>query len=165
MNALIGSLLPTLIALYDDAEIKEKRDLVEDGLMAARAASEMGIVPGGGTMLVRAADALADFTTGNADQDVGVHILRQALQVPFQEIIRNGGGSSEVILNAVRSNDNPNYGYDSSADRYCDMLEMGIVDPAKVLIGEIEHACSMAGLILSTDCVIGIETEIVRPQT
>ncbi len=142
-----------------DAEIREKRDLYEDALMASRAAVEMGIVPGAGTTLVRIADALADFKTGHEDQDVGVAILRHAMQVPFQEIVKNGGGSAEVILNAVRTNPDEAYGYDSSDETYGNLMEKGIVDPAKVLISEIEHATSIAGLMLSTDAVIGIEPD------
>lgn len=159
-SILTGGVANIKVGGNSDAEIRERRDLFEDALLAARAAVETGIVPGAGTTLVRASDSLADFKTGHDDQDVGVQILRLALLVPFQEIIKNGGGSSEVILNAVRTNKNLDYGYDSADEVYCNLLEKGIVDPTKVVVSEIEHACSMAGLILSTDVVIGIEPDL-----
>lgn len=158
-SILTGGVANIKVGGKSDAEIRERRDLFEDALLAARAAVETGIVPGAGTTLVRASDALADFKIGHEDQDVGVQILRNAMLAPFQEIIKNGGGSSEVILNAVRENKDLSFGYDSSSDQYCNLLERGIVDPTKVVVSEIEHACSMAGLVLSTDVVIGIEPE------
>lgn len=160
-SMLSGGVASIVIGGRSDAEVRELRDLYEDALLAARAAAGSGIVPGGGTMLVKAAAELKDFSTGREAQDVGVHILRKALLVPFQEIIRNGGGelSSEVVLNKVQENADLSFGYDSNLEEYCDLLERGIIDPAKVVISEIEHAASMAGLLLSTDVVIGFEQD------
>jgi chaperonin GroEL len=115
-------------------------------------------------MLIRAADSLRDFDTGNEEQNVGVHILRKALLVPFQEIIKNGGGSAEVVLHNVRESTDEHAGYDSNRNEYCNLLERGIIDPARVITSEVEHACSMAGLLLSTDVVIGFaeETDLIK---
>lgn len=163
-SMISGGVASIIVGGRSDAEIREKRDLYEDALLAARAAAQAGVVAGAGTMLVRASQHLANFKTGNEHQDVGVHVLRNALLVPFQEIIKNGGGSSEVVLDKILNSDSLSFGYDSSKNEYCDMLERGIIDPTKVVVSEIEHASSMAGLLLSTDAVIGFseEPDLVR---
>ena len=163
-SMLTGGVANIIVGGRSDAEVREKRDLYEDALLAARAAASSGIVPGAGTMLIRAADSLRDFDTGNEEQNVGVHILRKALLVPFQEIIKNGGGSAEVVLHNVRESTDEHAGYDSNRNEYCNLLERGIIDPARVITSEVEHACSMAGLLLSTDVVIGFaeETDLIK---
>ena len=158
-SMLTGGVANIIVGGRSDAEVREKRDLYEDALLSARAAASSGIVPGAGTMLIRASDTLADFRTGNDEQNVGIHILRKALLVPFQEIIKNGGGSAEVVLHNVRETGDKHAGYDSNRNEYCNLLERGIIDPARVIVSEIEHACSMAGLLLSTDVVIGFAEE------
>lgn len=158
-SMLTGGVASIVIGGRSDAEIREKRDLYEDALLAARAAAQSGVVPGAGTMLARAAAALETFDAGHHGQNVGVHVLRNALRVPFQEIIRNGGGSSEVVLHKVMESDNHNFGFDSNKNQYCDLVEAGIIDPTRVVVSEVEHATSMAGLVLSTDAVIGFASE------
>jgi chaperonin GroEL len=160
-SMLTGGVASIVVGGRSDAEVRELRDLYEDALLAARAAALSGLVPGAGTALVRAAQSLEGFTTGNEAQDVGVYILRKAMLVPFQEIIKNGGGkiSAEVVLHSVQDNKNPHYGYDSNLEEFCDLVERGIIDPARVVTSEVEHATSMAGLILSTDVVIGFDPD------
>lgn len=163
-SMLTGGVANIIVGGRSDAEVREKRDLYEDALLAARAAAQSGVVPGAGTMLIRAADMLGDFSTENEEQNVGVHILKKALLVPFQEIIKNGGGSAEVVLHNVRTAGDRHAGYDSNRNEYCNLLDRGIIDPARVIVSEVEHACSMAGLLLSTDVVIGFadEPDLVR---
>lgn len=160
-SILTGGVASIVVGGRSDAEVRELRDLYEDALLAARAAALSGVVAGAGTMLVRAAQRLETFKTGNEAQDVGVLILRRALLVPFQEIIKNGGGSlsSEVILNRVQENADLRYGFDSNLEQFCDLIERGIIDPSKVITSEVEHAVSMAGLLLSTDAVIGFDPD------
>lgn len=157
-SMLTGGVANIIIGGHSEAEIRERRDLFEDALLAARAAAQGGIVPGAGTVLVRAAKMLEKVKTGNHAQDVGIHILKEALLVPFQEIINNGAAvSAEVALEKIQGHRNPHYGYDSNKEEYCDLIKRGIVDPARVIISEVEHASSMAGLLLSTNVVIGFE--------
>jgi chaperonin GroEL len=158
-SMLTGGVANIVVGGRSDAEVREKRDLYEDALLAARAAAQSGIVPGAGTMLLRAAESLGTFKAANEEQDVGVHILRKALLVPFQEIIKNGGGSAEVVMHKVKESGDKHAGYDSNRNEYCNLVERGIIDPARVIISEVEHACSMAGLLLSTDVVIGFAEE------
>ncbi|WP_373796009.1 TCP-1/cpn60 chaperonin family protein, partial [Neisseria dentiae] len=133
--------------------MKEKKDRVDDALHATRAAVEEGIVAGGGVALLRARAALSKVETSNADQDAGVQIVLRAVESPLRKIVKNAGGEPSVVVNKVLEGKG-NYGYNAGNDTYGDMLEMGVLDPAKVTRSALQHAASIAGLMLTTDCMI-----------
>jgi len=135
-----------------EVEMKEKKQRLEDALSATRAAVEEGIVPGGGTVLIRAARDLRKLKLA-ADEQTGVEILRKALEVPIRIIADNSGAEGPVVLDNVASKSG-SYGYDAQAEKYGDMLEFGIIDPAKVTRAAVENAVSVAGMILTTESLI-----------
>src|SRR5699024_2988214 len=122
-------------------EMKEKKARVEDALHATRAAVEEGVVPGGGVALVRALAALDKLKGENQDQENGIRILRRAIQEPLRQIVRNAGGEPSVVLNDVLNNKD-NYGYDASTEKFGDMIELGILDPTKVVRSAVQNAAS-----------------------
>ena len=136
-----------------ETAMKEKKDRVDDALHATRAAVEEGVVPGGGVALVRALNALADLKGDNEDQNAGINILRRAMEAPLRQIVTNAGDEASVVVNEVK-NGSGNYGYNAATGVYGDMLEMGILDPAKVSRSALEHAASVAGLMLTTEAMI-----------
>lgn len=135
--------------------MKEKKDLVDDALHATRAAVEEGVVPGGGVSLVRVADAIKekDLGVANSDQQVGVKIALRAMEEPFRQIVINAGVEASVVLDHVRLELGA-YGYNAQTGEYGDLLEMGILDPAKVSRSALQHAGSIAGLMLTTEAMI-----------
>ncbi|WP_168525030.1 chaperonin GroEL [Acinetobacter sp. A3] len=150
---LAGGVAVIKIGAATEVEMKEKKDRVDDALHATRAAVEEGVVAGGGVALVRAAKALDGVTGANDDQNVGINILRRAIEAPLRQIVANAGDEPSVVINAVKSGEG-NYGYNAATSEYGDMLEMGILDPAKVTRSALEHAASVAGLMLTTECMI-----------
>ena len=144
--------------------MKEKKDRVVDAIHATRAAVQEGIVVGGGLALINASKYLDVFTeTSNTDQQLGVDIISKSVQAPFRTIIENAGGSPDVILNEVLER-GKNIGYNALTDEYVDMIKSGIIDPTKVSRLALEHASSVAGLLLTTECVIVDEKEETPPQ-
>jgi chaperonin GroEL len=156
-SILTGGVATIKVGGESEAVVMEKRDLMEDAIRAVQAACAGGVLPGGGTTLLRASEMLKDFSTGNEAQDVGVEIFRKALAVPFKAIIENGGGSADMIQYNVLATPDYKYGYDAAKEEYCDMVAAGILDPTNVVLNEIEHSAAMAGLLLSTDVVIGLD--------
>ncbi|OTG85480.1 chaperonin GroL [Acinetobacter sp. ANC 4558] len=150
---LAGGVAVIKIGAATEVEMKEKKDRVDDALHATRAAVEEGVVAGGGVALVRAAKALENVTGANDDQNVGINILRRAIEAPLRQIVSNSGDEPSVVINAVKSGEG-NFGYNAATSEYGDMLEMGILDPAKVTRSALEHAASVAGLMLTTECMI-----------
>lgn len=150
---LAGGVAVLYVGAATEVEMKEKKDRVDDALHATRAAVEEGVVAGGGVALVRAAKALDGLTGNNDDQNVGINILRRAIEAPLRQIVSNAGDEPSVVINAVKSGEG-NYGYNAASGEYGDMLEMGILDPAKVTRSALEHAASVAGLMLTTECMI-----------
>ncbi|WP_104471709.1 chaperonin GroEL [Acinetobacter indicus] len=150
---LAGGVAVIKIGAATEVEMKEKKDRVDDALHATRAAVEEGVVAGGGVALVRAAKALDGLTGANDDQNVGINILRRAIEAPLRQIVANAGDEPSVVINAVKNGEG-NYGYNAATGEYGDMLEMGILDPAKVTRSALEHAASVAGLMLTTECMI-----------
>ncbi|MEK5743662.1 chaperonin GroEL [Acinetobacter variabilis] len=150
---LAGGVAVIKIGAATEVEMKEKKDRVDDALHATRAAVEEGVVAGGGVALVRAASALDGLTGANDDQNVGINILRRAIEAPLRQIVANAGDEPSVVINAVKNGEG-NYGYNAATGEYGDMLEMGILDPAKVTRSALEHAASVAGLMLTTECMI-----------
>ena len=142
-----------------EMEVKEKKDRVEDALSATRAAIEEGIVAGGGATLVHASKALLNLEADNEAQKAGIQIVYKALQAPAKQIAENAGLDGSVIANKIMENDNPNYGFDAQKEQYGDMINFGIVDPAKVTRIALEGASSISGLLITSECVITEKTD------
>ena len=136
-----------------EVEMKEKKARVEDALHATRAAVEEGVVPGGGVALIRALEALTDLKGDNADQDVGIAVLRRAVEAPLRQIAANTGDEPSVVVNEVK-NGKGNFGYNAATGEYGDMIEMGILDPTKVTRSALQAASSIGGLILTTEAAV-----------
>ncbi len=155
---LAGGVAIIRVGAATETELKEKKHRVEDALSATRAAIEEGIVPGGGVALVNAIPALDNVKMQYKDEQTGVEILRTALEAPLQQIAENAGYDGAVILDTVRrlqkEQNNPRVGFDVLAGEYVDMVERGIIDPAKVTKGAIENAASIAAMILSTEALV-----------
>ena len=154
IGKLAGGVAVIKVGAATEVEMKEKKDRVDDALNATRAAVEEGVVAGGGVALVRVADKLANLTGANDDQTIGVQILRRAIEAPLRQIVTNAGDEPSVVINAVKAEDSSTYGYNAATGEYGDMLIMGILDPAKVTRSALEHAASVAGLMLTTECMI-----------
>ena len=150
---LSGGVAVIKVGAATEVEMKEKKARVEDALHATRAAVEEGIVAGGGVMLVRAAKVLEKLKGANDDQTVGVNILRRAIQEPLRQIVRNAGEEQSVVLNKVAEGKG-SFGYNAGSGEYGDMIEMGIIDPAKVTRLALQNAASVAGLLLTTEAMI-----------
>lgn len=150
---LAGGVAVIKVGAPTETEMKEKKDRVDDALHATRAAVEEGVVAGGGVALVRALSALDDVKGENDDQTAGINILKRAMEAPLRQIVSNAGDEASVVINQVKNGEG-NYGYNAPTGEYGDMLEMGILDPAKVTRSALEHAASVAGLMLTTEAMI-----------
>lgn len=150
---LAGGVAVIKVGATTEIEMKEKKNRVEDALHATRAAVEEGVVAGGGVALVRAAAAIADLKGDNDDQAVGIEITRRAMEDPMRQIVSNAGDEASVVVNTVLGGEG-NYGYNAASSEYGDMLEMGILDPTKVTRSALQNAGSVAGLLLTTECMI-----------
>ncbi|HUF54862.1 MAG TPA: chaperonin GroEL [Dehalococcoidia bacterium] len=152
---LAGGVAVIKVGAATEVELKERKLRVEDALSATRAAVEEGIVPGGGVALLRAQKGLDQVDKGlTEDEQMGVQIIRKALEEPLRMIAENGGQEGMVIVDNVRSHKDANYGYDAATDTYGDMLKKGIIDPAKVTRTAIENASSIAALVLTTESLV-----------
>ena len=150
---LAGGVAILRIGAESELEMKEKKDRVEDALNATRAALDEGVVPGGGTALMRCLDTKLEFD--NADQESGSKIIAKACAEPFNTIMKNAGLNADLIWNKIiQKKDNLNTGYDARKEEVVDMYEAGIIDPAKVTRVALEKAASVAGTLLTTECVI-----------
>ena len=150
---LAGGVAVIKVGAATEIEMKEKKDRVDDALHATRAAVEEGVVAGGGVALVRAVAALDALRGDNEDQNAGINILRRAMEAPLRQIVTNAGEEASVVLNRVKEGTG-NFGYNAASGEYSDMLAMGILDPAKVTRSALEHAASIAALMLTTECMI-----------
>ena len=159
MAKLSGGVAIIKVGASTEIELKEKKQRVEDALSATRAAVEEGIVPGGGTVLIRSAVDLGKVKA-SGDEQTGVDILRRSLEAPIRVIASNSGAEGAVVLDAVGKGKG-NFGFDALEDKYGDMIEFGIVDPAKVTRAAVENAVSVAGMILTTESLI---TETPQPE-
>lgn len=151
---LAGGVARINVGAATEAEMKEKKARVEDALNATRAAVEEGIVPGGGVALLRCQRALKGLKLENHDQQLGVEIVKKALEEPIKQIIANAGVEATLIVEKVKENKNTNYGYDAYAEKYVDMMEAGIIDPTKVTRTALQNAASVAGLMLTTEVLV-----------
>jgi chaperonin GroEL len=150
---LSGGVAILYIGAATEVEMKEKKDRVDDALHATRAAVEEGIVAGGGVALIRAIQALDKLKGENEDQLTGINIIRQAVESPLRTIVANAGGEGSVVINAVKAGKD-DFGYNAREDKYENMIAAGIIDPTKVTRLALENAASIAGLLLTTECVI-----------
>lgn len=151
---LSGGVAIIRVGAATETELKEKKHRVEDALSATRAAVEEGIVPGGGVALLNAMTALEGLTGENADENTGINIVRKALSVPMRKIAENAGKDGSVIVDTVRRAEDPKVGYNVITDEYVDMIEAGVIDPAKVTRGALENAASIAAMILTTEALV-----------
>ncbi len=150
---LAGGVAVIKVGATTEIEMKEKKARVEDALHATRAAVEEGIVAGGGVALIRARDAIAKVKGDNHDQDAGVKIVLRAVEEPLRQIVANAGLEPSVVVNNIEAGKG-NYGFNASNDSYGDMVEMGVLDPTKVTRSALQNAASVAGLMLTTDCMV-----------
>jgi chaperonin GroEL len=137
-----------------EAEMKEKKARVEDALHATRAAVEEGIVPGGGVALIRAQKVLKTLKLADAEEQIGVDIIRKAIEEPLRMIVQNAGGEGSIVLEKVRSSKDDKYGYNALTDTYEDLVASGVIDPTKVTRTALQNAASIAGLLLTTEAII-----------
>jgi chaperonin GroEL len=156
---LSGGVAILYIGAATEVEMKEKKDRVDDALHATRAAVEEGVVAGGGVAFIRAIDKLDKLKGDNEDQDTGIAIIRQAIEAPLRTIVANAGGEGSVVVNQVKTGKG-DYGYNAREDKYENMLAAGIIDPTKVTRLALENAASIAGLLLTTECVIADKPEV-----
>ena len=150
---LAGGVAVIKVGAATEVEMKEKKARVEDALHATRAAVEEGVVPGGGVALIRACAAVDKVTGDNHDQDVGISIARRAMEDPLRQIVDNAGDEPSVVLSNVAAKKG-NYGYNAGTGEYGDMIKMGILDPTKVTRTALQNAASVAGLLITTECMV-----------
>jgi chaperonin GroEL len=156
---LVGGVAVIKVGAATETEMKEKKARVEDAMHATRAAVEEGIVPGGGVTLVRAAKALEKFQTssdgeGDPDEQIGVNIVRRALEEPLRQIVQNAGKEGAVVVERVRSEKNENVGFNAATEVFEDLVKAGVIDPAKVTRTALQNAASIAGLMLTTEAMV-----------
>jgi chaperonin GroEL len=170
---LVGGVAVIRVGAATETELKEKKARVEDAMNATRAAVEEGIVAGGGVALIRAAKALDKFKIfdadnenepGDPDEQVGVNIVKRALEEPLRQIVQNAGKEGAVIVEKVRASKEPNYGYNAATETFEDLVAAGIIDPAKVTRCALQNAASIAGLMLTTEALISELQEDDKPR-
>ena len=151
---LAGGVAVIRVGGATEVEVKEKRDRVEDAMNATRAAVEEGIVPGGGTALLRAGRALDKLTPANDDQRVGVEIVRKALQSPIRQIAENAGVEGSIVVGKLLEKKDANLGYNAATDKFEDLVKSGVIDPVKVVRTALQDAASVAGLLITTEAMV-----------
>ena len=150
---LSGGVAVLYVGANSEVEMKEKKDRVDDALCATRAAIEEGVVAGGGTTYIRALDVLANVKGANADEQTGINIIARAIEEPLRQIVVNAGGEGAVVVQKVREGKG-DFGYNAYTDVYEDLRKCGVIDPAKVTRVALENAASIAGMFLTTECLI-----------
>jgi len=151
---LVGGVAVLRVGGATEVEVKEKKDRVDDALHATRAAVEEGILPGGGVALLRALKALESVKTVNPDQKAGVDIVRRAIQVPARQIILNAGEDGSLVVGKLLENDNYNWGFNAATSEYQDLVQAGVIDPAKVVRTALQDAASVASLLITTEALV-----------
>ena len=159
---LSGGVAVLYVGAASEVEMKEKKDRVDDALRATRAAIEEGIIPGGGVAYIRAIDSLEGLTGDNADETTGIGIIKRAIEEPLREIVANAGKEGAVVVQKVREGKG-DFGYNARTDVYENLHAAGVVDPAKVARVALENAASIAGMFLTTECVI-VEKKEDKPE-
>jgi chaperonin GroEL len=150
---LAGGVAVLYVGAATEVEMKEKKDRVDDALHATRAAVQEGIVPGGGTALIRATSCLDSIDTVNDDEATGVEIVRRSTEAPLRQIVANAGGEGAVVVNEVRAGKG-DYGYNARTEVFEDLYKAGVIDPTKVTRVALENAVSISGMLITTECVI-----------
>ncbi|MCS6891895.1 MAG: chaperonin GroEL [Rhodovarius sp.] len=156
---LAGGVAVIRVGGSTEVEVKERKDRVDDALHATRAAVQEGIVPGGGVALLRASQNLANLKGANRDEDVGIEIVRRAIQAPAKQIAENAGKDGAVIAGEILRNPNYNWGYDAQKDEFKDLVEAGIIDPTKVVRTALQDAASVASLLITTEAMVAERPE------
>ena len=151
---LAGGVAVIRVGGATEVEVKEKKDRVEDALNATRAAVEEGIVPGGGVALIRARKAIGKLTNANEDVQAGINIVLKALETPLRQIAENSGVEASIVVNKILENKSETFGFDAQTEDYVDMVEKGIVDPAKVVRAALQDAASVASLLVTTEAMV-----------
>jgi chaperonin GroEL len=151
---LAGGVAVINVGAATESEMKEKKARVEDALHATRAAVEEGIVPGGGVALIRAQKALKGLKLPEADEQIGVDIIRRAVEEPMRMIVQNAGGEGSIVVEKIRQSKDNNYGYNALTDEYEDLVAAGVIDPTKVTRTALQNAASIASLLLTTEAII-----------
>jgi len=159
---LAGGVAVINVGAATETEMKEKKARVEDALHATRAAVEEGIVPGGGVALIRAQSVL-DKIKGTPDERVGVDIVRRALEEPIRMIAENAGAEGSIVVAKVRESNDPAFGYNAATDKFEDLVKAGVIDPTKVTRTALQNAASIAGLMITTECVVAEKPESEKP--
>jgi len=159
---LSGGVAVLNVGAATEVEMKEKKDRVDDALHATRAAVEEGIVPGGGIAFIRAIESLAKTKGANEDENTGVQIVRRALEEPLRTIVANAGIEGSIVVQKVKEG-TADYGYNARTDKYENLLKAGVIDPTKVARVALEHAASIAGMLLTTECVIADKPKKEEP--
>jgi chaperonin GroEL len=152
---LAGGVAVIRVGGATEVEVKEKKDRVDDALNATRAAVEEGIVAGGGVALLRAKIAVSKLRSENADEQAGISIVLKALEAPIRQIAENAGNEGSIVVGKISDNKSQTYGFNAQTEEYVDMIEAGIVDPAKVVRTALQDAASVAGLLITTEAMIG----------
>jgi chaperonin GroEL len=171
---LVGGVAVIRVGAATETELTEKKARVEDAMHATRAAVEEGIVPGGGVVFIRAAKVLDKFKlfdtnnedepAGDADEQIGVNIVKRALEEPLRQIVSNAGKEGAVIVEKVRAEKNPNIGYNAVTEKFEDLVAAGVIDPAKVTRCALQNAASIAGLMLTTEALISELKDDDKPR-
>jgi chaperonin GroEL len=151
---LAGGVAVIRVGGSTEVEVKEKKDRVDDALNATRAAVEEGIVPGGGTALLKASKALAGVEGANADQTAGIAIVRKAIQAPLRQIAENAGVEGSVVVNAILASESATFGFNAQTEQYVDLVADGVIDPAKVVRTALQDAASVAGILITTEAAV-----------
>ncbi|MDX9770957.1 MAG: chaperonin GroEL [Tenuifilaceae bacterium] len=155
---LAGGVAVLYVGASTETEMKEKKDRVDDALSATRAAVEEGIVPGGGVAYIRALEGLEGLSVENEDQNTGIKIIRQAIEAPLRQIVSNAGQDGSVVVQKIKEGKD-DYGYNAYTDKYENLFKSGVIDPTKVTRVALENASSIAGMFLTTECVMADEKE------
>jgi chaperonin GroEL len=156
---LAGGVAVIRVGGATEVEVKERKDRVDDAMHATRAAVEEGVVAGGGSALLFATRALDGLKGGNHDQQVGIDIVRKALEAPARQIAENAGSDGAVVVGKILENKNANWGFDAQAGEYCDLVKAGIIDPTKVVRSALQDAASVAGLLVTTEAMVAEKPE------
>ena len=151
---LAGGVAVIRVGGATEVEVKEKKDRVDDALNATKAAVEEGIIPGGGAALLYATKALKDLVGENDDQNVGIAIIRKAIQAPIRQIVENSGVEASIVVGKLLEQKSANYGYNAQTEEYVDLIEAGIVDPTKVVRIALQNAASVAALLITTEAMV-----------
>jgi len=151
---LAGGVAVIRVGGATEVEVKERKDRVDDAMHATKAAVEEGILPGGGTALLRAIEALDGLSPTNDDQKTGIEIVRRAIQAPARQIVQNAGADGSVVVGKVLESADYAYGYNAQTGEYGDMFAFGVIDPAKVVRTALQDAASVSGLLVTTEAMI-----------